>query len=411
MMIVSKASPAGAQLLPRAHAIDVALSEEAWSVSPGGTSSRQALDVLARGVPLRSWLYLDVDARLEHWSSRQNPRFLPRDKTHLYVWQAQLTAMPSDRLTLSGGRVLPWGIPGATIFDGAMAGWRSQLGDVRAEVGVFGGEVPQPDTLQPDRERYTGGAYWLLDRQVGGVTLRSEGRLAAVRTPELGTRGEASLTGRVFTRAMDLSAEANLGAGGKAHATGYLDAFRLDATFRPMPQLRLGGSFRYAGLGWPQTFDPVAFPGRTREADGFVSYDVGPWLRVGLAGGTSADASSNVNHTWVGPEAALTRILWGRGTLSAGYLEERGTFAGRSAYVQLAATPTPRLWLLGRAGWSHEQSDVVFQDEGSITLGARAELTERLAFRLTLSDRFALDRTESSRPSALTAIGTLQGAF
>jgi hypothetical protein len=411
MMIVATASPEAPLVLPRTRAIDVAVTEQAWSVNPGGVSSKQSLDIVARGVPLASWLYLDLDARLEHWSTRQNPVFRPNDKTQVYIWQAQLTAIPSDRLTLAGGRVLPWGIPGATIFDGAMAGWHGRLGDASTEVGVFGGEVPAPDTTKPDRQRYTGGAYWSLDRRVGGLTLRSEGRLAAVHTPELGTRGEASVTGRAFTRAFDLSVEAGLGAGGKAHAPSYLDALRLDATIRPTAGLRLGGSFRYAGLVWPQTFFPPAFPGRNREADAFASYDVGPWLRLGVTGGTSADLVSKVSRTWVGPEVTLTRILWGRGTLGAGYLEERGSFAGRSAYLQLAATPAQWLWLLARAGWSHEQGDVVIQDEASLTLGARAELTSWLALRLTVTDRVALDSGEGSQPSSLTAFGTLQGAF
>lgn len=399
--------------MPRTRAIDVSLTHQTWDVSPGGASSKESLDVLARGVPLSSWLFLDLDARLEHWSSRQNPRFRPRDKTQLYVWQAQLTAVPSDALSLSGGRVLPWGIPGATIFDGGMVGWHGRFAETRAEAGLFGGTVPQPDTLRTTSERATGGGYWIVDRQLAGGVLRTEGRLAAVRSPELGTRGEASLTGRFFLRALDLSAEANLGAGGKGHAPGNLDSARLDATVRPAAGLSLGGSFRYAGLAWPQTFDPPAFPARSREADGFLAYDLLRWLRLGGTAGYAEDLSSHATRRWFGPEATLPRVLGGWATFSLGYLEENGWIAGRSAYAQLVATPWKPLWLLARASWSHEDAAGLYQDEGSLTLGARAQLNQYLAVRLTLSGRTALDagEGEGSRPTGLTAFGTLQVSY
>jgi hypothetical protein len=410
--VVYQATPSAPMVMPRTRAIDLALTHQTWDASPGGASSKESLDLLARGVPLSSWLFLDLDARLEHWTSRQAARFRPQDKTQLYVWQAQLTAIPSDRFSFSAGRVLPWGVPGATILDGGMAGWRGELAGARAEAGLFAGTVPQPDTLKLTSERATGGAYWSLDRRLGDATLRTEGRLAAVRSPELGTRGEATLTGRLFTPRLDLSAEAGLGAGGKAHAQGYLDAARIDATVRPAPRLALGGSFRYAGLGWPQAYDPPAMPGRSREGDGFVTYDALRWLRVGAAGGFSEDVSSGAARRWIGPEATFPRLLWGWGTVSAGYLEERGWMSGRSAYAQLVATPWRPVWLLARAAWSHESGGGALQDEGSLTLGARAELNRFLSLRLTLVGRTALDGAgEGGNPHGLSAFATLVSGF
>lgn len=404
-----QAGPPAAGVLPRTRALDVSLTHQTWSLSPGDSSSKESLDVLARGVPLTTWLFLDVDARLEHWTSRTGGRFRPDDRTQIYLWQAQLTAMPSDALTLSAGRVLPWGIPGATIFDGVMAGRRGRLGAAHTEVGLFGGAVPEPDRLGFSTDRYTGGAWWTLDRRVGGATLRSEGRLAAVRSPELGTRGEASLTGRLFLRSADLSAEVGLGVGGKEQAPGGVDAARVDLTLRPAVGLRLGGSFRYMGLDGPQPFEPPAFPGRTRAGDGFLSYDVVRWLRVGAVAGTSEDAASGVAHRWFGPELTFPGVVFGRGTVTAGYLEERGFVAGRSAYAQVVATPVRRLWLLARASWVREDASGFSRDEGSITLGGRAELTSHLALRLTLSGRTGLN--EESSPRAFTASATLAGGF
>jgi hypothetical protein len=400
-------------IMPRTRAIDVSLEHQTWDASPGGTSTKDSLDVIARGVPLSSWLFLDLDARVEHWSARQNPRFRPNDDTQVYVWQAELTAVPNDAVSISAGRVLPWGIPGATIFDGGMVGWHGLLSGTRTEAGLFGGTVPQPDTLKLTGERATGGAYWIVDGQLAGGVFRTEGRLAAARTPELGTRGEGSLTARYFVRLLDLSAEANLGAGGKEHAEGYLDSARLDATLRPVTGLSVGGSFRYSGLAWPQTFDPPAFPGHSREADGFLAWDATRWLRLGGTAGTAEDLESNLHRTWLGPELAFPRVLGGWATFSFGYLEESGWIEGRSAYGQLVATPWKPIWLLARASWSHESTQGPSQDEGALTLGGRAQLNQWLALRLTVSGRTVLDAAGEAvdRPTGLTAFGTLQASF
>ena len=394
---------------PRTPTLDASLSTQNWSASPGGTSSKQSLDVLARGVPLASWLYLDVDARLEHWASGQPPVFRPDTATQLYVWQAQLTALPNDSLSIAAGRVFPWGVPGATMFDGAMVSTRGTLWGAHAEGGLLAGVVPEPNTVQFDTQRATAGGYWILDRRLGEAVLRTEGRLAAVRTPELGTRAEASLTGRWFQKTFDLSGEANLGAGGTSHAPGFVDAARLEATIRPSTALSLGGSFQYAGLDWPQTFYPPAFPGRSREADAFLTWDVVRWLRLSALGGYAEDLGSDTHREWLGPEATFPRVLWGWGTLSAGFLEERGWMAGQSAYAQLIATPWKPVWLLARVAWSHELTPGPLQDEASATLGARAELTKHLALRLTFVGRTGFDQggTDGNSPSALSALAAL----
>ncbi|HYD40714.1 MAG TPA: hypothetical protein VEB43_07775 [Anaeromyxobacter sp.] len=409
-LVAYQAGPPAPEVMPRARALDVAITHQTWKADPGGTSSKESLDVLARDVPLATWLYLDLDARLEHWTSRETARFRPRDRTQLYLWQAQLTAVPLERITLSAGRVLPWGIPGATIFDGAMAGWHGRLGVTRAELGLFGGAVPEPDDLAFSSERYTAGAYWTVDGRAGTTTFRSEGRLAAVRTPELGTRAEASLTGRVFLKTLDLSAEVGLGVGGEEQAPGAVDSARLDFTLRPAPRLRLGGSVRYAGLDWPQPFEPPAFPGRTRAGDAFLGYDVAPWLRVGATGGIAGDVASDTIRRWFGPELTFPGVVFGRGTVSAAYLEERGFVEGRSAYAQLVATPVRWLWLLGRVSWVHEEVGGLAQDEGAVTLGARAELTRHLTFRLTASGRKALG-DEGDEGAAFLGFATLAGAL
>ena len=74
-----------------------------------------------------------------------------------------------------------------------------------------------------------------------GASLRDEGRLAVVRSPELGTRFEAeTLAAATLGRALWLSGSARFGLGGDAQAPGKLDAARYSIT--PPPWGRVGGS-------------------------------------------------------------------------------------------------------------------------------------------------------------------------
>jgi hypothetical protein len=376
---------------PRTRTADVTLRGDVWHASIAGTSERAGLEVAIRDAELGAGVRLDLDARAERWLRRDAPRFRPRDDTQLYLWQAQLTATPGA-LLLSAGRVLPWTVPGATVFDGALAGARGALGATRVEAGAFGGLVPEPDTTAATSSRSTGGGYWILDRPLGrGAGLRQEGRVAVVRSPELGTRVEGSATGRLYLALLDLSGEAHLGAGGKVEAKGRLDAARVDLTLRPLPGLTVGGTFRHAGLAWPQPLDPAAFPGRSRSADGFASLALASWLRLGATGGFSRDVGSGLERRWVGPEVSLPRLLAGRGGLSVGYLEESGWLEGRSAYAQLSVQPWTAMRLLLRGSWAEERSLGVDRHEIGLLAGVFTDLGSRVALRLSVMGRGAFD--------------------
>jgi hypothetical protein len=412
-LVEARAQPAASWTAVRSRIADVAFTHASWTSSTAGPSHRESLDVVLRGAPITSWLVLDVDARAERWLRRQNPRFRPKDDTQLYVWQAQLTAAPSQALVLSAGRVLPWSVPGATVFDGAMGGLRGTFAGARAEAGVFGGVVPEPDTLEPTSERATGGAYWILDRVLaGGMALRHEGRFAVVRSPELGTRGEASLTGRFFLRRFDVSAEVHLGAGGEEQADALVDAARLDATFRPIDGLSVGGGFRYAGLLWPQPFEPPAFPGRSRQGELFVAYDLGPWVRIGANGGLSEDIQSGLDRKWFGPELSLPRLLGNRAAVTVGYLEERGWLDGRSAYAQVVGRPWAPLRLLLRVSWARDGTVELDRDELALYASASAEIRRYLGIRLSLHGRAAFGAGEGGdTPYGFTGFASVYSRF
>lgn len=413
-LVEFKATP-GAAAAPRARTAEVTVRGDVWHASTAGTSNRAAVDLVVRDAELGAGLRLDLDARAERWIRRDAPRFRPRDDTQLYLWQAQLTATPGRTLLLAAGRVLPWSIPGATVFDGAMAGVHRTFGELRAEAGAFGGLVPEPDTTEPTSSRATGGGYWILDRTLGrGAALRQEGRVAVVRSPELGTRVEGSLTGRLFLRRLDLSGEAHLGTGGDVDAKGKLDGARVDLALRPVDGLLVGGSFRHAGLAWPQPLDPPAFPGRSRAADGFASVDLARWLRLGATGGLSRDVGSGLDRRWVGPELSLPRLLGARGGLTLGYLEESGWLEGRSAYAQLTAR-LAALRLLLRGSWAHERSLGEDRHDLGLLASMFADLGRHVALRLSVMGRGAIDPTAgeggSSTPYGVTGHAALSASF
>ena len=271
-----------------------------WASTGASTLSAERLDLALHGAPLGAGVLLDVEARAERWVPHANRHFRPEDDARLYVWQAQLTA-PVSAVRLSAGRILPYRILGATVFDGASASLRRG----NAELGLFGGAVPEPDTLSPTGNRATGGGFWSMERALGGGVLRHEGRLAVVRSPELGTRVEATLAGRAWLRAVDVSAEAQLGAGGEEQAAALVDAVRVDLAARPTKTVSIGGSYRHTGLDWPDALEPALFPGRSDAADAWGAVELGSFLRVGATGGISRDAASRLDRTWIGPSSGF----------------------------------------------------------------------------------------------------------
>jgi len=392
----------------RARRVSVEVGGDAWTVVSGGDRLGTArVDVSTRGAELGAGVTLDLEARAERWIPSANPRFRPEDDTRLHVWRAQLTA-PVAAATLSAGRILPVQIPGATIFDGATA----SLHRGRSELGLFGGVVPEPDTLDPTTDRATGGAFWSLERGGGaGLGLRHDGRLAVVRSPELGTRVEATLGARAFTRAVDLSAEAQLGAGGSAEATGFLDAARVDVTARPGGGVALGAGYRHTGLEWPVIPEPALFPGTGDAADGFLSFDAWRFLRIGATAGLSRDADTRLDRQWVGPELGLPRLFGSGGGLALGYLEERGWLDGRSAYLHAAFRTHAGFRVAGRLSYGHEAGFGTDRHEAGLSASASAPLGRHLAWRAGLLARVPVAQTASDVPVGLVATASLVASY
>jgi hypothetical protein len=384
----------------RTGGAEVELSEVAWVATSGGAYVATRAGVNVRAAELGYGLRLDVDAQAVRWTSRPTdpgPRFRPKDDSQLYVWQAAVSREPSTGLALSLGRILPWRIPGSTILDGATAGWR---GDAW-EAGAFAGFVPKPTTLGPASDRAAGGGYWSWEgRLAKGVTVLDEGRLAVVRSPELGTRLEAETRAAArLGRPLDLSGSVRLGFGGDVTAPGNVDAARLELSTRPAKHVRVAGWFAYDGLELPADAEPAVYAGHARRLEGTVAWEE-PGFRLAALGGASKDLASGLDRTWVGPTLDLPRLFARRGGLSLGYLEEMGWSDGRSAWVQAIFRPWDRLRLLGRVAWAHASAYALMKDDVAATLALVADLSRTFSARLTLNGRSSIPEGEGSTPQA-----------
>ncbi len=408
--VVDRATaPAGPSALPRDVLGELALVGATWDTSTGDAFEVSRIDAAFHGAPVGP-LLVDVDLRAERWLRQYRPTFRPDEQNRFYLWQAQAGWYPADRsVAVEAGRVLAFSVPGATVMDGALVGRRGE----RSTVSVFGGLVPEPDTLAPTTTRATAGAAWTLERRTGsGVAFSQEGRVAWVRSPELGDRAELEATGALHAGSrVDLFVDARLGAGGTSHAPGYVDGARVELGLRPVPRLAVRAGLDYGGLTTPQPILSALYPGRTRHVDASAFYDLG-LLRLGVDAGRSVDVASSLERTWVGPEIQLPRVFTPRLALSAGYLEEQGWLRGRSAFVQAVARPWDRLRLIARGSWSFADSLPVDQNELGASLSAVADLTARLGLRLSVLYRTVLDTGESGAlPSGLNACASAFTTF
>ena len=390
-LVEAKAKPVALRPLeaPRDGFGEFVFSDVSWWSSGLGAYHTDRVDAALHGAPLGPFT-ADVDLRAEYWSAQPaGAVFLPADKARIVVWQAQLTWAPESRpISISAGRVLAWNVPGATSMDGATVSWRRGA----FTAGLLGGLVPQPDTSSPTTTRGTAGGFWGWDGKLGqGVLVHQEGRLALVRSPELGDRVELQAGGSAHSGAwLDLFADARFGFGGTIHSPGGLDGARLEAAFRPVARLSISGAFDYSELLTPQTFTPLAWAGRSRHADVNASWDFG-LVRAGISGGGARDVASGLERGWAGPEVSVPRFFTHRVSLSAGYQEELGWLTGRAAWLQAVARPVDSVRLIGRLSWNQQANLGADKDEFSLYVSGSKELTRHLGLRLSLLTRSAID--------------------
>jgi len=379
---------------PSVRTAELGLSAWAWSsTGPGRDQGAARVDVALRNAALGRYLTVDVDARAERWAPDATG-LGEGGATRLHVWQAQLNA-PLSFATFSAGRLRSFGALGATVVDGVAASFSAGP----ARLGVFGGALPAPDTLTPGTERATAGGSWSLGKTLpSGVQLATDGRVAWVRSPELGSRIEAAVGARAFSKRVDVNAEAHLGVGGDVSAPSKVDLARLDFTLHPWQGFAVGGGVRHQALAWQdRLLEPAVYPGRSQAADGFLSLDAWRYLRLSVVGGASRDRDSGLERGWVGPELSALRMFGSRLDLVLGYLEERGWSDGRSAYAQVAFRAGD-LRLVTRGTWSHESSLGLYRDEAGLMVSGSTTFGRHLGLRVAVLSRVPLQFSEGAAP-------------
>lgn len=375
---------------------EISLGHATWAAYGTGPLQQEHLNVALYGVPLGGGIRAYLDLSALHWTVRNGSRFRPDDRNQLYVWEAELAARdPGRSLVFALGRVRPWNAPGSSVFDGVQAGWRPAP---NAEIGLFGGGIPSPETLSPTLARRTGGLYLALEQSGrSGILVREEVRLAAVKSPELGSRAEAEAEGQVFLgKRIQGTADLRFGIGDSS-APGNLDAARVDLSVRPVDRVTLLGSYRYVGLDSFVLSNGVSTGlGPSRHADLAAAVDATSWLTVSAAGGYAKDLTVGVERRWYGPEVTLPRLLGGRASVGAGWHEEAGWVGGRDVFVQIGGQPAPWLRLFSRVSYFRDTHAGTIPDEsGGIFLNGMVDFTQWLSLRVSVLGRMSLGQGEA----------------
>lgn len=415
-LVVAKASAAPPAL--RGAAVGAQLAHASYATLDGGGGSyhQERIDVELRGVAIGQGFRAFASLSALRWTQPADVRFRRDAPTQLYVREGELSSRtPGRSWTLSAGRVQPLAAPGLYVLDGVQGGWRSSQGT--AEVGVYGGFLPDAMTLEPTL-RATGGAYWSLV-STGGErdstrVVRHEGRVAFITGRNLAQRFEAEgLVQASLAKAFDASANVKLAAGGSGP---LLQAARLDLGLRAAPTLRLSGGYRFTGSRDEEllSVDPIAYGGRSHHADLGGTWDLTSGLTLSFAGGLAADVDSALTRGYVGPELSLPRAFGAVGGLSFSYLEQLGWSAGRIAAAQASLLLWRRVQLVGRLSYFMElpQGAAAFNQEGGLFAYASAPLTSWLSLRLSALARLPLDWAAGGVVvPALSASAALAGAL
>jgi len=394
--------------------VEASLVHASFLVSDTAALHQERLEARVRGAELYPGWRLFLDATgVYRGASGSSARFRTGDATYLEARELQLASRePGSAFTVALGRVLPWSAPGSTVFDGAQVGWRAP----GRELGIFGGAVPDVTTTGVTTSRATAGAYGAVEHASDDALVRGEGRLAVVRSPELGTRLEAEALAHAWlAREVDVSGQARLGVAGDRTAPAGLDAARLDLGARLAQPLWITGSVRYVGLLVPVTdlAAPALFPGPARHADLTASWDLSRALTLRATGGYAKDLGSGLDRGYAGPEVALPRLFGRYGGIAAGWLEERGWASGRSIWLQAQGDALWGMRLLLRGSLFIDGRPAPLSDESTLGLVASAskDLAPWLRFRLSSLGRLDLSSGGGGTLGGISVLAGLDGLY
>lgn len=348
----------------------IAATHSSWAdlASAGGPFHVERVDLGIYEVPIWQGLHASADLSVLHFTQRPAQFRSPVGSTALLVRQLEVSFhRPDFPLIAQAGRTFTRHTPGLLMVDGAQAAWRNR--DDTFEAGAYGGLLPDPATLQLST-RWGVGAFVMARFEPGqgrrASLVQVEGRLGyAARALTGAGRFEVAVAVRSWiARALDAHLQLELGVGAVS-APGFVDGARLELGWRPTEAVQVHAGASYRGSSGSDTFElGVTLPGGQPaiHADGGLTIELSPALWLGAATGVAADLSTALRQVRFGPELTLPRLFGGAAVLTLGYQEELGWLRGRTAWAQLVVTPAPRLRILGRGSWFHQEPAV--GDEG-----------------------------------------------
>ncbi len=369
----------------------------------------ERVDVEVLGYPVGlADLAAHVQATAEHWSERPaDTRFRHDASTQLYVWEAELSSRAARTpYALAVGRVNPWAIDGLAVLDGVQAGWRNESG--AHEVGFFAGALPDPVTLGIETDPWSAGLYHSSHVVFGqSARLRADTHLAWVSAES--ERAAASTRVMIALRPrlqIEMAAQAEAPTG--AVATTTLTGWGAWASAHPLTGLDVRAGVRE--LSTP----PFATGGlllgswaRTRYGTTGAELRINRWLELGASAATVTELTTKRTRSFAGPEVALPGILWGRGSVSAGYQEELGFAPGRSAHVGVVMSPREGLNIITRASASQDIAAHVEWYESSLYLAAEYAANDRLSLNLSALGTYGLSAQTMSKVGLVAGLGIL----
>lgn len=399
--------------LPGKHSMaEVTVGHQPWaSIATPRGFHQERLDLTLSTPPFWGGVRFLGSGTVLWWTDRPaTARYLPGTATQIWIRQAELTTHGSSSLELSAGRLWPWHTPGLVALDGAQLGWASS--DRKLAAGIFGGALPDPVSLSPDR-RWIAGGYYSAEHghPKSAVRLRHQARIDVRRI-----NGETSLIEGQLEVDAQLGAWAQTSFGLRAvHSGGAmaLQGAHVDFSAHPSATLTLAGSMRHTSSD-PELLkvDPDAFAQRTRHAELSARWAVSPWLSLGMMGGSALEATTDLQHGYVGPEVALPKAFGSRGGLAVGYQQDLGWSQGRLGYVQLTGRAFSRLQLVGRFSYRdfYSPSQPWLLRELGGFVSARAQLTKFLAVRGSLLVRGGMGgNSASSEEGTADRLGLVGG--
>lgn len=365
------------------------LRQQVWFASNvDGVFARPSLDASVRtGIGLLSGLFAAATVRVQGDAlAPATLRFRPDEAVELFVWDASVGI---DEGTIVGavGRFRPRRAPGMVLLDGAQAGVRTLGGSL--EIGGYAGAVPDLVTIAPSLDRVAAGAYAALDLPAfEGMLFSPRARLGVMSSPDLALV-RAELEAQALFSWSDLAsvgASARVGVGGADASASVpsLDAARVDVDVEPWQALRVHGGYRWLA---PLVVDfdakaalvpPVI---GVHHGDLGATWQVADWFSLGGLGGVGVDSDGAVARGYVGPQLGLPLAFGPLGGVELAYLEELGTFGGRSAYVSSVLTPWSALSVYVRA--SYYENDALGDPlrEGALATMLEAPVLPWLSFR------------------------------